>query len=218
MTELDIQNKFGFILYGEPGCGKTTTILAIASYLQKDIYYVNLKTVKTNDDLSLVFDYVVKCCSNNGIIIFEDIDCTCPIVLARELTIFGTEKQNSKELNVNEVLESQSNSLTLEYFLNLLQGVLTQDGIIYGVTTNHFDKLDSAFVRDGRFDVKINMTPCDHYQIKQIFKDFLKREIDQNVLEKIPQYKYPPVSIIMRCSEFVVDPDYSDAEIMEIFV
>lgn len=218
MEDLDIQNKFGFILYGEPGCGKTTTIMAIASYLKKDIYYVNLNTVKTNEALSLVFDYVAKCCSNNGIIIFEDIDATCPIVLAREYTLFGNEKTHIKELNVNDLIELNSQELTLEYFLNILQGVLTQDGIIYGVTTNHYDKLDKAFVRDGRFDVKINMTLCDHYQIKKIFEDFIKREIDNDVLQKIPEYTFTPVSIIMRCSEFIVDTDSSDEEIMEIFI
>lgn len=210
MKDLDIQNKFGFALYGEPGCGKTTTVIAIASYLQKNIYYVNLKTIQTNEDLKLVFDYVTKCCSNDGIIIFEDIDCACPIVLKRN--------ENIQELNVANLLETQTDKLTLEYFLNVLQGVLTQDGIIYGITTNHINKLDPAFIRDGRFDVKINMTLCDHFQIQSIYKDFLKREVSIDIINKIPEYTFSPVSIIMRCAEYIVDNTSSDEEILEPFI
>jgi ATP-dependent 26S proteasome regulatory subunit len=84
-----------------------------------------------------------------------------------------------------------------------------EDGIIYCVTSNYFDKLDKAFVMDGRFDSKILMSPCVHYQIQQIFKDFLKKIIENEI---------PLVSIIMRFVEFLVDMEALDNEIMLPFV
>ena len=43
LKEMGFQNKFNLLLHGLPGTGKSTTILAVANYLQKDIYYVDLQ-------------------------------------------------------------------------------------------------------------------------------------------------------------------------------
>ncbi|CAG8583665.1 17915_t:CDS:2 [Cetraspora pellucida] len=60
----------GFLLYGKPGTGKTTLINAISSYLSRDLYYLNLKEIKNDDDMSAAFSSVPP----NQIIVFEDVD------------------------------------------------------------------------------------------------------------------------------------------------
>jgi DNA replication protein DnaC len=74
LRDMGLQNKFNLLLYGEPGTGKSTTIQAVANYLQKDIYYVDLQKVILNDDLHMIFEYVNKNVTNGGIIVMEDID------------------------------------------------------------------------------------------------------------------------------------------------
>lgn len=81
---LGIPRKLGFLLYGKPGTGKTTTIKAIATYLKKNVYYVNLNNVTTNTQLKMMFDQVILGSANGGIIVFEDIDCMTTIVTPRE--------------------------------------------------------------------------------------------------------------------------------------
>lgn len=195
-----LPNKLGILLQGVPGTGKTTTINAIASYLQKPIYYVNFSTIETNEDLQMIFDEVLTGSSIGGIIVFEDIDSMTEIVHKRELT---EHKTNGK--------------LTLEYFLNLLQGSLTRDNTVFIVTTNHADILDDAFKRIGRFDIIIDMKKCDHYQIETIYKKFVGRKIDPNVLKQIKEDEYIPAEFIFHLIDYL-NSDLKSEQIMSKFM
>ena len=197
--EYGLPNKLGILLHGEAGTGKTTTIHAIASYLQKNIYYVNLSIIETNEELQMVFDHVFVESANGGIIVFEDIDAMTSVVHKRD---------------TNKVMNEK---LTLEYFLNLLQGSLTRDGTIFIATTNHIEVLDPAFYRVGRFDIKINMKKCDHYQIQTIYDKFVKRPIDNNVLEMIEEDKFTPAEIIFHLMNHIKSKA-DCVEIMEKFI
>lgn len=209
LESLGFQNKLNILLYGMPGTGKSTTISAIATYMQRDIYYVDLKEAKTNKDLQLIFDYVNKNVKGGGIIVFEDIDSMTNVVLKR---------RDPKDMTVSELATIGDKELTLEYLLNILQGTLTIDDSIIIVTTNHIDHLDPAFYRDGRFDVKIELKLCDRYQISMIYQRILGRNLSNELLNKIPEDKYTPASIIFHIKDYIFNPDATDEEIMQEFI
>jgi SpoVK/Ycf46/Vps4 family AAA+-type ATPase len=110
--------------------------------------------------------------------------------------------------------------MTLDYFLNILQGTLTPEDSIFIVTTNHYEQLDPAFTRDGRFDVKIQLDLCDHHQIQEIFRDFIGRPIDPDVLSQIPEYQYSPAKLIFHLKEYILGDANAlpDAVILESFM
>ena len=193
-----LPNKLGILLHGHPGTGKSTTIQVIGSYLQKNVYCVDLSSVQSNEELQMIFDEINNALGG-GIIVFEDIDAMTSIV------------HNRKNNNVSEGAK-----LTLDYFLNLLQGSLTRDGTIFIATTNHIEKLDPAFYRIGRFDVNIEMKKCDSYQIATIFEKFVGRHIDKETLNKIESEKFTPAEIIFHLVNFI-DSDEPDDEIMKNF-
>lgn len=205
LEQLGLPNKLCILLDGQPGTGKTSVIYTIGTYLEKDIYYVNLKNVRTNKELQQIFDYVTKHCNSGGILIFEEIDKQTEVV----------HKSYKPINNTTDIFEA--NDMTLDYFLNLLQGSLTQDNSIVIATTNNLDVIEPAFYRDGRFDVKVNMKPCDHYQIRTIFEKFLKRQIKEDVLNKIPENKYTPANIIFHVKDYLFSDD-SDEVIMADFM
>lgn len=208
---LGLPNKLNILLYGLPGTGKSTAIQAIGTYLCRDIYYLDLKDAKTNEDLQKMFDFVNKNVSNGGIIVIEDIDAMIDIVRKRVDPLVESSR-------VSDLIASDKNALTLEYLLNILQGTLTVDDSMFIVTTNYIDHLDPAFYRDGRFDVKIELKLCDHHQIKTIYQKFMERVVPENLLARIEESKYSPASIIYHVKDYIYDKDMSDEEILEPFL
>jgi len=211
LQSMGFQSKLNVLLYGEPGTGKSTTIQAIATFLQRDIYYLDLQKALLNEDLQLMFDYVNKNVRNGGIIVIEDIDAMAKIVLKRDQSAI-------KNYSVNDIISDQKNKLSLEYFLNILQGTLTVDDSIFIVTTNHLDHLDPAFYRDGRFDVKIELKLCDHFQINTIYQKMLGREAPAHLLDQIPQNKFSPATIIYHIKTYIFDTTATDEIILQKFL
>ena len=187
---LGIPYKLGIMMHGEPGCGKSSTVTAVATELQAPIYYMDLKNVKTNEDLKKLWKYVNQTGTKNGIIVLEDIDAMTNIVFKR------TEEHHGNE-----------GDLTLDCLLNLMQGSLTEHGSIFIVTTNHLEKLDPAFYREGRFDICMKLTACDHYQMNKIYKMFFEKPFPVDVLETIPENTITPAKFIHALYPYVLNYD-----------
>ena len=187
--EYGIPRKLGFLFHGLPGTGKSTTIRVIATMLQKDIYYVNLKNVCTNQDLQNIFDYVTKQKIENGggIIVFEDIDCMTSMVKSRE---------SETNTTLTSALEESDDRLSLSYFLNLLDGSLCGDENVFIMTTNYKNRLDPALYRPSRVNLDIEFKLCDHYQVRNMYSVIMKRKIDETVLARIPEDKFMPSLVI----------------------
>jgi len=205
--ELGIKKKLGFMMDGEPGVGKSTTILAIATYLGYDIYYVSLNGLTKNSELQMLFDYVNNHCSKKGMIIFEDIDAHGVV-----------HDRGHKEKSFTNALNAKDDNLDISYILNILDGTLSREDSVVIMTTNHLEQLDPALYRSGRCDVVLRLKKCDRYQIQLIFKTIMKHQIDETVLERIPEDLYTPSKIIFGILPYIYRKNLTDAEIMDAFI
>ncbi len=211
LEELGLPNKLCVLLYGKPGCGKSSTIDTIGTYLQKDIYNLNLSSVKSNEDLGALWDYVTNKTSNGGCIVMEDIDASTDVVLSRDI--------QSTNINTIQPITPNETPLSLSYFLNILQGSFQRDNSVVIVTTNWIQKLDPAFTRSMRFDVKIDMKPADHDQIIEIFKVFFpKREVPFDIIKSIPEHIFTPAQFIDQFREHIKNTDLTTEELFEPFL
>lgn len=208
LKSMGLPNKCCILLHGLPGTGKSSAILTIASYLKKNIYYVSFQQVKTNSELQMIVDHVIKNC-NGGIIVAEDIDAIGTLVHRRSDFV---------EINTTNIMDTKEESITLEYLLNLLQGTITPDGLIFIATTNHLDVLDPAFYRDGRFDLKIQMTECDEYQLNKIYKKFIGRTIPEKYMNKLVSQKITPATFIFTIKDYICDETMTDECILLRFL
>jgi len=64
--------KRGYLLYGPPGTGKSSLIASISSYLNYDIYDLDLTTVYNNNELKKL----ILAMPNRSMLVIEDIDCS----------------------------------------------------------------------------------------------------------------------------------------------
>ncbi len=185
--------KGGILLSGEPGCGKSSTIIAIATYLNKDIYYLDLGKIKTNNELKICVDYVKINSQNGGVIIFEDIDCMTDIVYQRADHL-GEESIYAKK----EKDTDKDDKLSLSFLLNILDGTMAPEDTIFVMTTNHVKKLDRALIRPGRIDINIELKKCNKYQLRQIYQDLYGKKLSAKIVDRFREYEYITADVILH--------------------
>lgn len=199
--ERDIPYTRGYLFYGSPGCGKTSMIKAISNYCERDIYYLMLNNISSDNELLCLLKEIQY---NNSILVIEDIDCMTEIIKTRtndDDKISNIEKELNelkKELNKNTEKrydDNKHNALTLSGLLNALDGIFDNHGRILIMTSNRPEILDKALIRPGRIDRKINFRNCNRQQIIDIYKMFFNTEIDTSIVDKIQEYKYSPAYI-----------------------
>ena len=192
-----IPYTLGFILYGYPGTGKTSTIKAIAKYTGRHIIDISFNKIKKYSELKTAF--TEKRINNRDIpvgkriYVFEDIESILDAIEERNLknnkfnngnitkALAGTFDISPDELkNINKIMENNDDSITMADFLNLLDGCVEPSGRICIMTTNRYNMLDKAVIRPGRFDCHVFFDNASTSVILQIIKHFYKEDLPES--------------------------------------
>ncbi len=152
-----IPYKSIYMIHGPPGSGKTSTIRGIASALDCDLYVLPITKDMLDTHLVDAFSYISDNEDKQRIIVIEDID-----------TLFDERKVGDKD-----------NGITLQGFLNCLDGFTCVEGTMLFVTANKPEVLDYALIRSCRIDKKIELGYADRYQTKKMFDTFLPDQSDR---------------------------------------
>lgn len=149
--ERDLLYKTGILLYGEPGTGKTSLATALATYYGYDLVCVDMGSFDRLDLNTLTS--CINCDTSKFIILLEDIDCLYNL----DRNSDGIDKDDKKVINK---------------MLQFLDSNNSPRDVIFIATTNHVEKLDPAILRDGRFDLKVEITQADRDTAIQMCKSF----------------------------------------------
>ena len=196
--EKGLPYTLGFLFHGEPGCGKTSTIKAIANYTKRHIVSLSLKNIKNKKDLFNIFyqDYINdrKVPLRKRLYILEDVDCSELEDVVRDRSSRNQEDTTSNSITANDFpnlsfrlelptselkkfglitdKKIKDSSLTLADILETLDGVMEMDGRILIMTTNYPENLDSALTRPGRIDFQLKFGKCTSGILMQMYEHF----------------------------------------------
>lgn len=135
----------GIMLTGQPGTGKTSLIHALASELGRSIRYLSLASVTSDQQLTELISNAKNW--EDTILVIEDADASGANVNTRVPSNNGDE----------EVSDPQNKPLSMSAILNVLDGLLTPNGMLVIATSNHPETIDGAFLRPGRFDLSVEI-------------------------------------------------------------
>jgi SpoVK/Ycf46/Vps4 family AAA+-type ATPase len=180
-----IPHTLGIVMYGHPGCGKTSTIKAVANETKRHIFNIMLSEIRTKEALKdLFYNEQVHVWDNNKmevlsiplknrLYVIEDIDAMDSVVVKRSKE--ATKEEEERKIRIAaemEVLKQQqgetmakammngkkndeADKLDLATLLNVLDGVRETPGRIIILSTNYPERLDEALLRPGRFDMML---------------------------------------------------------------
>merc|ERR1712151_552825 len=133
---------------------------------------------------------------NRAIVVLEDID-----------SLFDKERKTN----------NNNNPLTFTGLLNAVDGIGEHRGTVFVMTTNFIDRLDSALIRAGRVDMRVEFKHADDYQLAEYFKWFYDDNLEK--AEKLaPEWvkacrtQFPDGVTMAELQQHFVDNMHNDAE------
>jgi chaperone BCS1 len=128
------------------------------------IYVVNL--TELNDQK---LKRAVSAVPENSVILFEDVDC---MKLGGRRPSLNAKPGKPRVTEDAEKDSADRHGVTLSGLLNVLDGFHAPENVLFLMTTNRIEALDSALLRPGRIDYRLYMGPATEEQKIELYRRF----------------------------------------------
>lgn len=173
-TDTGVDKRNGILLYGEPGNGKTFYAESLAGQIGWPIIKCTFGDVnsswvgQTTERVVQVFDDAIA--QAPCVLFIDEIDA----LLVRRDKVMQAESETSKTVNtiLTKLVEVRDHQ------------------VLVVAATNFLDRLDSAAIREGRFDYKIEVPPPDLVARKGLLRAVLRKHapaatMDQDAIDRV---------------------------------
>ena len=204
-----IPYTLGFMFHGDPGCGKTSTVKAIANTAHRHIVNIQLSEIKTKAQLRHLFfnDEIHVYNGTNSerytipvherLYVIEDIDAMGDAVLRREwkkpTPIVVEEKKKTGDPWMDDH-EPLTEPIDLSFLLNLLDGTLESSGRIIAISSNFPERIDRALIRPGRIDMIVHFKKCNRVILQEMVNSFYDTNLSDWTDDSL-EYKWSPAEV-----------------------
>jgi hypothetical protein len=202
-----IPYTLGFMFHGDPGCGKTSSVKAIANTARRHIINIHLSQIRTkaqlthlfyNDDI-YVYDgsktekYTIPI--HERLYVIEDIDAMGDAIMSRNFK----KPEPKKEKTADEAwaaahAEDEPEQIDLSFLLNLLDGTLESSGRIIAISSNYPERIDKALIRPGRIDMIVQFRKCNRQILQEMVTSFYDKEIEDWTTPEL-EYVWTPAEV-----------------------
>lgn len=204
-----IPYTIGFMFHGEPGCGKTSSIKAIANTARRHIINIQLSEIKSKEQLRHLF-FSEELYVHNGstsekytipvherLYVIEDIDAMGDAVLRREWKKPVPQKETTNQKDdawFAKNKEEEKETIDLSFLLNLLDGTLESHGRMLAISSNFPERIDRALIRPGRIDMIVHFKKCNRAVLREMINSFYDMESSKEMDESM-DYKWSPAEV-----------------------
>ena len=206
-----IPYTLGFMFHGDPGCGKTSSVKAIANTARRHVINLQLSEIKSKSQLRHLFfndeihvydgtkteRYVIPV--HERLYVIEDIDAMGDTVLERRWKKPEAPKEDKKKTSPDAWLDREQEEefkepIDLSFLLNLLDGTLESSGRILCISSNFPERIDKALIRPGRIDMIVHFKKCNTDILKQMVNNFYDVKFDDWATEEL-DYRWTPAEV-----------------------
>jgi len=167
------------ILFGPPGTGKTTYVKAVAAYLGWPVVILDPSHF-ASDGLAFIASVATRIFEQlmeleDTVIFFDEME-----ELVRDRNPRG--EKGSDRPKSDTTFEQRFLTTTL---LPKLQDLQSHARSMFFLATNHYETLDPAVRREGRFDFKLQILPPSVPEKMRMIQESVKKKVTLNAWKKI---------------------------------
>lgn len=207
-----LKRKKGYLFHGIPGCGKTSSVIAMALYDSRHIIEIPFSLLTTHQEFETILNMKsinnIEINNNNVIFLFDEIDIGMEKISSRD-----SNKKNSQnnDVSIISALLTYENDTTLKdttkqkinlgSLLSKLDGIGNYNGLIIIGTTNHIETLDPALYRELR------LTPIEFKQLRKedsikLINSYFGSDYNLSYNEIIKDRYFTPTKLITLCQKY----------------